>query len=240
MYRNKMNSASGFTIIELMLAMTFLSMLLLAIALTTMQLSHIYTKGTTMREVNQVGRVVIDDFRRTFASSTPASSEPITSDSERLRYQTNGSGQLCLGTYSYIWNSPKSLETAANTLKYSDGSTIYMARVVDKSRNYCKAAAVPKPVRSEATELLVSGDSNLVMRQLNVVSGASDLSSGKGQQLYALTFQLGTNTGDEAAVSSTSSCKVPNDASGNGMQDYCSVNKFEIVVRAGGDSTEAK
>lgn len=48
----------GFTIIELMLSMTFLAMLMLVIALTTIQISNIYNKGVTLREVNQAGRSV--------------------------------------------------------------------------------------------------------------------------------------------------------------------------------------
>ena len=56
----------GFTIIELMLAMSVVALLLLAIATMTMQMITIMTKGNTFRELNAAGRTINDDFTREF------------------------------------------------------------------------------------------------------------------------------------------------------------------------------
>ena len=58
----------GFTIIELMLAMSVVALLLLAIATMTMQMITIMTKGNTFRELNAAGRTINDDFTREFNS----------------------------------------------------------------------------------------------------------------------------------------------------------------------------
>ena len=220
----------GFTIIELMLAMSFLSLLMLAIAMTTIQIGHIYAKGITLREVNQAGRTVIDDLRRTVGSSGPFD----TRLASTYKPDVNGSGRLCLGSYSYVWNAGKVIASNDSGLyKYSDGTVIHLAKVNDPDRRMCTGSV--NPSRTQSVELLTSGDRDLVLHEIKITPGARDVSFGEGQQLYAVSFTIGTNTGDEtAAISTVSSCKAPNDATTQGKQDYCSVNKFDIVVRAGG------
>ena len=56
----------GFTIVELSLAMTFVSMLLLAIAMTAIQAGSLYNKGLVLESVNQAGRDIGDMLRRDF------------------------------------------------------------------------------------------------------------------------------------------------------------------------------
>ena len=58
----------GFTIVELMLSMTFISALLLAIATMTMRMTSMYVKGNTMKDLNAASRTINDDFTRTFNS----------------------------------------------------------------------------------------------------------------------------------------------------------------------------
>lgn len=94
------NLSKGFTLIELMLAMTFVAALLIAIALTVIQISNIYNKGLTMKEVNQVGRSISDDLVRSISQSQ---SFAVPSDS----YVTKDwGGRLCTGKFSYmeLWN----------------------------------------------------------------------------------------------------------------------------------------
>lgn len=55
---------SGFTMVELMLAMAFVAVLLILIAVSIIYISRIYNKGITIRELNQVGRTVSDDLLR--------------------------------------------------------------------------------------------------------------------------------------------------------------------------------
>ena len=57
----------GFTIIELMLAMTFVSFLLMAIAMVTVQVGKTYNRGLTLKTVNQSGRDITDSIRSDIA-----------------------------------------------------------------------------------------------------------------------------------------------------------------------------
>ena len=226
----------GFTIIELMLAMTFIAVLLVAVAMTTIQISNIYTKGITLREVNQAGRTLTDEFQRSIASSVPfdvtpkVDNSPATATSKYVKWA--GGGRLCLGSYTYAWNYGKALAGGVGAPpvlnKYATGSApIRFVKVLDPNGGLCaNLDGVIDPDR--ASEVLASGDRDLVLHDLKIAKTESDASF--GQSLYAISFVIGTND-REQLVANDASCKAP--AEGVGDEDYCSVNQFEIVARAG-------
>src|ERR1044071_8859022 len=118
---SRVNNTSGFTLVELMLAMTFISLLLIAIALTTIQISNIYNKGITLREVNQAGRSLSDELQRNVSNAVPfdvtpkAGNAPLSSKYVVHTGSGNtGGGRLCLGDYSYVWNLGESLESGVS------------------------------------------------------------------------------------------------------------------------------
>lgn len=231
----------GFTLIELMLAMTFIAMLLVAIALTTIQISNIYTKGITLREVNQAGRSVSDELQRTIATAipfdvTPKSTEsPATASSRYVAWQ--GGGRLCLGSYSYVWNYGKALVGGTGAPeafnKYNDaGNTpVRFARVTDTNGSLCDIDPLQRIDRSKATDLLTSGDRNLVLHSFAIKRTAEESST--GQAIYAISMTIGTNDREQLTTNDTS-CKPP--AEGVGDENYCSVNQFDIIARAGNKS----
>jgi prepilin-type N-terminal cleavage/methylation domain-containing protein len=222
----------GFTLIELMLAMSFISVLLVAIAATTIQVSNIYTKGITLREVNQAGRAVSEELQRSISSSTPFDVDPASPTTKYVVGQ--GGGRLCLGRYTYAWNFGSALKggTGApaiyNTYLPPDSSSqIRFVKVADSSASLCTDPAL-KITRANATDMLVSGDRDLAMHKFSITKGAADLTI--GQTLYAISMTIGTNDKAELVTNDTS-CKPPADGQGNA--NYCSVNQFDIIARAG-------
>lgn len=218
---------TGFTLIELMLSMSFVAMLLVAIALTTTQIMHTYTKGLTLREVNQAGRAISEDIERTIAE-TPL----FKVDSKYITKP--GGGRLCTGAYTYAWNygktkelgGGKTLPSAYNRYKNSK-SVIRLVKVSDASGTLCAKMNDPIP-DDQAKELLVAGDRNLAVQQFTITEGNRDDVS--GQALYAISFTLGTNERAQLNASGTT-CLPPSVGSGN--EDFCAVNQFDIIVRAG-------
>lgn len=227
-------SAKGFTLIELMLAMTFISVLLVAIAMTTIQISNIYNKGITLREVNQAGRAVSDDLQRSISSTmpfdvTPKDSTPATAKSKYIK--RDGGGRLCIGRYTYAWNYGSSIDgvSGAPTLlnKYDDNSVVRFAKVSDPSASLCEDPTLAVK-RADAAEMLTSGDRDLVVHSLTVSRNPPDGTI--GQAIYAVSIVIGTNDAEQLVTSNTS-CKAPADSDGD--QNYCSVNQFDIIARAG-------
>lgn len=213
----------GFTIVELMLAMSFVSILLLAIAMATIHVSNIYTRGITLREVNQIGRTVTSDMYRTIGQSAPISSSDYASS-------TNGghSGRLCLGGDTYLWNYGSALRSGASPIyRHANGTPVRLARVSDAGKTFCTAPTTTISPSSHAVELLDAGERNLVIHRLRLASGTA-VSAATGQGLHAITFVIGTNSGGESIA--TANCQPPSSLTSN--TQYCAVNTFEIIARS--------
>lgn len=87
-------SQRGFTIIELMLAMLFVSFILIFMSLTIVQMLRIYDKAVSMKQVNQAGRSVTEDISEAMRSQSP----------EKITTEFVSSGLLCVGPTVYRWN----------------------------------------------------------------------------------------------------------------------------------------
>lgn len=221
----------GFTLIELMLAMTFIAVLLIAIAMTTIQISNIYNKGITLREVNQAGRTITDDLQRSIGSTSPFNVTPKKNDTDpdtatsHYVVRDNG-GRLCVGGYTYAWNYGKALASGDIFNKYDDNSPVRFVKVKDGG-NLCtnSTAKIPKDI---ASEMLSSSDRDLVVHSFDIKQTSTEPST--EQSIYSLTMLIGTND-REQLTSNDASCKPPSD--GVGDEQYCSVNQFDIIARAG-------
>ncbi|MBQ3325668.1 type II secretion system protein [Candidatus Saccharibacteria bacterium] len=139
---------SGFTMIETTLAMAFISVLMLLVAILIMQISSIYTKTLTLQSVNNAGSSIIEDMKRSINASLmvmdnskcsavqDAYKNTCKEDKAYLyiyqQYETNmlrddrkslpTSGVFCTGYYTYIWNSGYVL--------FNPSATPYRAKIV--------------------------------------------------------------------------------------------------------------
>lgn len=239
------NTKSGFTIIELMFSTTFIAVMLIAIAVCTIQISRTYERGLTVKEVNQVGRTLSDEFKRTIGGSAPFSVVP-NSGGHYIQQGANGSGRLCTGTFSYIWNAAPDLAAGAVGInRYPAGTTgkdpIHLVKLEDRPSAYCTpnaAGTYPDASATAAVELLRTGDRQLTIHALTVDSPEGTLVSDpkNKQRLYSLSFTLGTSDMSEVEKVTSGAieaqgyrCKPP----ANGDLQYCSVNRFTVIARAG-------
>jgi prepilin-type N-terminal cleavage/methylation domain-containing protein len=234
---NQGRKQQGFTLIELLLAMAFISVLLLAIAMTILQISNIYNRGIIVKEVNQIGRTISDELQQGVVTSVPFSVDQ-TAGSHYFQ-QGNFGGRLCLGQYSYIWNYGSAIQpnTSANRNMYegealliTDKSTpIRFIKAYDTHGSYC--SDLDQTIDpAGATEILSVGDHSLAIQSLTVSTTSSAQDTKTGQQLYTITFDLGTND-QNSLTSNGTACKAPGVAGAD--LSYCVMQKFSIVVRAG-------
>lgn len=224
---------AGFTLIELMLAMSFIAILLVAIAVTTIQISNIYNKGITLREVNQAGRNVSEELQRSIASSTAFDVTPSAPASKYI--VRDGGGRLCLGDYTYAWNYGKAIAGGVGAPSVfnvydDDHSPVRFVKVADPSGALCADPTLPI-MRSKATEMISGGDRDLVIHAFSIVKTSDDPNA--NQAIYAISMTIGTND-REQLTSNDASCKPPSE--GVGDESYCSVNQFDIIARAGNKS----
>jgi prepilin-type N-terminal cleavage/methylation domain-containing protein len=230
----------GFTIIELLLAMSFVSLLLMAITMTVIQVASIYTKGLTLRSVGQVGQTVAQDIRRSIESARPL--DVGTDENGGLHFKpmvavggdlkNPDGGRLCTGSYSYIWNNGKALTQPVNKYVGSD-ETIRLVKVADNGSIYCSDLS-RGIAQDQATEMLSGGDRVLAVQSFKIKRVGSNPDA--GQALYFITLEVGTNDQDsisrEVSLNTVdTSCQPP--ADGVRLEDYCAINKFEFTARAG-------
>ena len=200
----------GFTIVELMLSMSFIGVMLITIALCTIQISTIYSRGETVRQLNQAVRVVTTDIEGTIGSMYPF----------EVDQSAINSGRLCMGRYSYIWSTPSTTNSYINA---ADGM-IRFVRVSDPSGSLCDnlSARVDK---SDAVELIESGDRTLIVHSFAITPVVADTTA--GQRLYTITMLIGTdNTGAIDTTSNT--CRPPSDSQAD--LTYCAINEFTITT----------
>lgn len=230
----------GFTLVELMLAMGFVSALLLAIAMTVIQLGNIYNTGLTYTNVNQAGSSLVNELQRSISDSV-AFDISTDHNGNGLHYVKKGyGGRLCLGQYSYIWNYGKALATSGATINEYSGSTtdkIHFVKALDPNARYCRSPNSNIDHDAAVVELLDVGQHDLAIHYLTIASNTSATDASTGQQLYFITLRIGTNdqsslnTGSDPSLSiSNTACLVP---SSQDDPSYCAVNQFKVTVRAG-------
>lgn len=235
---NKQSSNHGFTIVELTLSMAFVSLLLILIAASVMYVSNIYIKAVTIKEVNQTGRSVSSDIQRTVSNSAPIPVEKESGTSPRkseyIETSRSDEGRVCTGRYSYVWNIGSS-----DTVKYKgvSGERVNFIRVGDPDGQLCLNDSSDNRMfieRKDATELLSSGDRELRLLDFDFSEVSYDNLS--GQVLYRVRIVIGTLYGDENKyIETTKTCRTPG-AEGKetpASSNYCAVNSFEFIARAG-------
>ena len=230
---------NGFTLIELMLAMAFLSALLLVIAMTVIQIGNIYHRGITYKDVNQAGSSLASELQRSINMSVPfdLGTKYIEQNAAGNKY----GGRLCTGQYSYIWNYGKVINgNSPGALKniYSGSTTdeIRFVKIIDTRAEYC--ADPVKPIdKNTAIELLGKGQNNLAIHNFTIESPDSTYDRRTRQRIYNIGFLIGTN--DATTLDGTfdvTKCKTDSDRDSN--PSYCAVNQFNILARAGNDDAK--
>ncbi len=234
---------SGFTLIELMLAMAFISVLLLSITMTAIHVGKMYSRGATLRGINHAGRDVGDVLRRDFLQSDSRRVAQNGGDGVVIEIQDAGemmSGRFCLGRYSYLWNVPRVIdEKLSNTaiVRGPDSKPINFVRVIDDDGVLCKEADGVYPNQlnhpERITNLLASpldGD-GVVLAIHSLRVDPVGATSGGSEALYRLQYTIGTSKLSELNTINQS-CKPPTEEEAN--TEFCAINQFDTIVRTNG------
>lgn len=203
----KPNDQSGFTIIELLLAMSFFTFILLFVITGFVQINRSYTRGITQKNVQNGTRTVFDDISRTIRS---ANSGDIIFINDSNNYR------LCVGSIRYGFNQQIGADTETESISdetFSGTSEpLTIARTINPSSN-----CTDRISRSEEhTRTLL--DDNLMVQHLQVERIGTSNS-------FHLELVVTTETlTDFGLYGKDAKCLV---ATGD---EFCYVAKFESVV----------
>ena len=114
----------GFTIVELTIAVAFLSVLMLAILTISMAAGKMYVKGDTNKAINQAGRDFSDAIRRDFLAAGVGTITPPIINNVGPVDNPLISGRMCLGAVDYLWNTAALLNSSSAA---AEGAKIRMS-----------------------------------------------------------------------------------------------------------------
>ena len=234
--RNK----KGFTIVELMLAMTAVSLLMVSIAVLTIFIKNIMVRGNTYRELNSASRAINDSFSRSFSSITLKNwkgGQGPGDDGQAYFIKTPRGGAFCTGSFSYLWNDDSALaenSTSRVPVRYSgtdeEDKSIRMVKVVDNSMYYCYPSPLHRsliweglPRDSTVTEIIPAGETNLMLYDIDFKLIDRDIDT--GQSIVNISYTLGTGKGEKQISADNASCRP------NSEENYCAINNFNVTVR---------
>lgn len=218
--KQRKSQESGFTIIELMLALAFLSVMLIFVLSATIQVMRSYNKGLVMKQMNQTGRTITEDITRS-ARSAWASDTSSSIDISKV-----SQGRLCVGGVSYVWNEPEIVdETGIDIVsgadnKFDNGDQVDIVRIVDKNGQFC----------SDPTRVVMKNDDNT-----SILSGSSVRIAGMSahssvdSKLISFKFYVGSSAGDKLIKSGDHHYQCPTGASSL-YGTFCAIADFETTA----------
>lgn len=207
-----MRRQKGFTITELMFAMTGLAVLLIVLLGSIIQLTRTYNKGITLKRVNQSGRAIGEELQRAIQSSSASNINVFHEGSQSM-------DRVCIGDTSFVWQSQNPTPLAASANRYDDvGTGPPITGLVKVHKNICSPSAIPRDL---STQLL---DGDLIIRDLGLET------SGK---MVAVTYTIST-----LDDSSDSMFTIDGDGNtvcrGGASDDFCALNRFNVTIYARG------
>lgn len=139
---------NGFTLVELMIAITVFSVLLLLSAASLTQISRLYYKGVIVTKTQNVSRNIMDDISQAFQFSSGNMTNIGVPDSNGLR-------RICIGNVRYTYALNKQInETNKHALwrdKVASSGSCDALNIFDNSEIENSATS------ADGTELLESG-----------------------------------------------------------------------------------
>lgn len=231
----------GFTLIELTIALAFLSVLLIAILTLTLAAGKMYVKGTTNKTINQSGREIQDIMRRDFLAADRSRISAVATEGSVGR----NSGRICLGSVSYVWNTAGMLNDknadATNyqsRIRIGSGEPVRLMRVVDANSDMCArnpaTGRLPRTIAVSSTnraELLGGEGREFALYEVNITPIISEGVRG----MYRVKYTIGTNDiGTTEREGGTGYVRCKPDATATANFDYCSVVDFDMMLRIEG------
>jgi len=145
---SKCSRETGFTLVELSLAILFLAFILVFLFSTIVNVMAVYNKGVWVDQINQAARQIDADL----ADQVRFSNE----DVDKMIRNASANGRLCVNGISYIWSKDGAGVTSPVTNYFSDGTRISLIRFIDPSGAYCLYTTNRPPRNSSGMVVLLN------------------------------------------------------------------------------------
>lgn len=235
-YGSREQINKGFTITELSFAVTGLSVLLIILLISVINITGIYNKGLILKQVNQAGTEIGKDVQESFR----------TSQQVTARIDDGIVTGICTDRASYVWSVQSETSTSERPNNYSDGTRIGFARVSDDEKSICTNTGQPTSdlvdrgdegfstagdARRSSVEML---SDNLSLRYSGIPLEVGVPGSGTGRgiafssvesYLSTFTYTIATNDGEAFIIDDTGRSQCRGDKEG----EFCALNTFTVT-----------
>jgi len=210
---------SGFTIIELLLATSVFSVVLLAALAGFLGVGHLFYKGVSVTNTQNVATQVLNDIANNMQTSSAIQLPASTG--------TNGYTYMCVGSTRYTYTSVNGISVMANDstgITYGSGSAGNYGLLKDSlpGNSGCTAPTGAKLASNGAVEML---DNQMRITQLKVQQVPS------AQNLYNISIVVAY--GDNTVLDFSKSKTQPACSGGSSSQAFCAVANASTTVYAG-------
>jgi prepilin-type N-terminal cleavage/methylation domain-containing protein len=253
--RNKFGGGQrGFTLIELMLAMAFVSFILLFVVLVLIQVMAIYNKGESLRQINQTGRQIADDMTWQIRNADPSSLKILAPNSSGWTGTANSNPnveRLCVGNVAYIWNTQdqtNNKNVMTNPSNSNASISVGLIRVTGQDvKKYCELSPEQQQLSNPDTNnpssynTLLYGATNgeSVSSLINSSTGVLSLTVDHvaGSNLVQIKLALGTN-GDNAPIKQKDGSYqcFTSDKVNAKPNEFCAFGEFDNIAYMRGGS----
>lgn len=205
----------GFTLIELLLAMAFFSSVLMIATLLLTQTLNIYNRGMTVKQMNQVGRTLVEDMIR--AGNSGETIGIALDDGNKARC-------LNIDKTIYAWN----IVDSSNSTGYKNGGYYkYDNAVSGKPINFVKLVNQDEDCATLGPEIVSDAASPVIGDSVRVYD--MNVSKIPGTGLVHITMLLGTfdTPGSDYNVFKNGDnfeCKP------SGVGNFCAKANFDTVL----------
>lgn len=220
----KRKSHAGFTIVELMIATTVFSVVLILAMTGFFQIGHIFYKGVSVTQTQTVADQIGQDV---IASIEGASNVSAVSTFQSTNYQ-----YVCIGKIRYTFD-PTHRVNAGDTNEFTSGQ-IGLVRDTMKSDGSCQPPCIPNPTACGPGQL--AWDNNkpqeLLGDNMRVESFTVAPSPGGTGNYYTVNLVISYGPDDLLTYSNASDHSTANCTQQQGSQ-FCAIGRYGASISSG-------
>lgn len=218
MKQRNTNKSKGFTIIELMVATTVFSVLLLVVTFGILQISRVYYRGITEANTQDTARRISDIIGQSIQFS---GGDIVTTNTSPT---PGGSYQFCLGNQQFSYTTGyQVVDDPSSSLNQT-----YHA-LVQRTLAGCSSGSAPQDVRQQAVEGRELVDPRMRIAKLNVSQEGVGLYRVELRVVYGdddLLYSPSDPDDDNGSIRPDATCR----AAVQGTQ-FCAVSELNTIVR---------
>lgn len=218
----KQNSRAGFTIVELLIATTVFSVVLLLAMTGFFQIGHIFYKGVSITQTQSVADQIGQDLS--------ASVESASNISAVTQFQTTNYYYACVGKVRYTFN-PTYRVSADATDEFTTGQ-IGLVKDTLNNDGACQPPCIPNPASCGPGQLAWNKPQELLGDKMRVESLSLTPLASVSSSYFTIKLVISYGSDDLLIYTDTSDHSTASCTQQQGGQ-FCAIGRYNASINSG-------